>query len=202
MGFDINNFGSMISNLGKSSAGMQKDETKIDTKSELNAYVSGWDAIKASAEQSGAEASDIKSLESDMKTNLASLMGAEFGESAGLKKTSEKEAVFSSEEISLENMMSLLESEDGLDIAKLREYNKKPMLSSESDAIDTLSEAGFSAELAEILMETTPGAINHITDAIKSGKAERIQNQSSAVNEYAKDSKDIDVLGWIQYDAI
>ena len=49
MGIDFNN---LIANLGKASANMQNDKTKIDTKSELNAYVSGWDAIKAKAETS------------------------------------------------------------------------------------------------------------------------------------------------------
>ena len=67
-GFDINNFGSMISNLGKATAGLHKDKNTIDTKGELNTYVSGWDAIKESAEKQGATTADIASLEGDMKT--------------------------------------------------------------------------------------------------------------------------------------
>ena len=100
-GFDINNFGSMISNLGKATAGMQNNESEIDTKSELNAYVSGWDAIKAAAEKQGAKDVDITSLEGDMKTELAGLLGAEFGQKAKVAKN--EKAAFSAEEISLEN---------------------------------------------------------------------------------------------------
>ena len=191
MGFDINNFGSMISNLGKASAKMQKDETKIDTKSELNAYVSGWDAIKASAEKAGAEAGDISALEGNMKSELASLMGAEFGQAAGAKKTSDGSA-FSAEEISLENMMSLLEPEDGLDIGKLREYNKQPVATLD-DAIDgviELTEAGFDNDLVQVLMDETPGAIKHITNSIKTGAADRIGANVSDLGEYSDGDKE------------
>ena len=193
MGFDINNFGSMISNLGKASAKMQKDETKIDTKSELNAYVSGWDAIKASAEKAGAEAGDISALEGNMKSELASLMGAEFGQAAGAKKTSDGSA-FSAEEISLENMMSLLEPEDGLDIGKLREYNKQPVATLD-DAIDgviELTEAGFDNDLVQVLMDETPGAIKHITNSIKTGKAQRISQEVSGFDGLAQNREQLD----------
>ena len=201
-GFDINNFGSMISNLGKASANMQNDAEKIDTKAELNAYVSGWDAIKASAEKQGAEAADISMLEGDMKAELANLMGATFGETAGVKKSADG-AVFSAEEISLENMMALLEPEDGLDLDKLREYNKQPIAALD-DAIDgvfELTEAGFSTELIQVLMDETPGAIKHITNSIKDGSANRINNYAQNL-EYAPNRQDAEVLGWIQYDAI
>ena len=193
MGFDINNFGSMISNLGKASAKMQKDETKIDTKSELNAYVSGWDAIKASAEKAGAEAGDISALEGNMKSELANLMGAEFGQAAGAKKTSDGSA-FSAEEISLENMMSLLEPEDGLDIGKLREYNKQPVATLD-DAIDgviELTEAGFDNDLVQVLMDETPGAIKHITNSIKTGKAQRISQEVSGFDGLAQNREQLD----------
>ena len=136
MGIDFNN---LIANLGKASANMQNDKTKIDTKSELNAYVSGWDAIKAKAEksnkaiQNGEDTAydnvNISDLEQTMKSELANLMGADFGKSAGVKAEKQNnEVVFSEDEISLENMMSLLAPEDNLDIDKLREFNKKPML--------------------------------------------------------------------------
>ena len=193
MGFDINNFGSMISNLGKASAKMQKDETKIDTKSELNAYVSGWDAIKASAEKAGAEAGDISALEGNMKSELANLMGAEFGQAAGAKKTSDGSA-FSAEEISLENMMSLLEPEDGLDIGKLREYNKQPVATLD-DAIDgviELTEAGFDNDLVQVLMDETPGAIKHITNSIKTGKAQRISQEVSGFDGLAQNREQLE----------
>ena len=81
-------------------------------------------------------------------------MGAEFGKTAGVNKTSD-ESLFTADEISLENMMSLLEPEDGLDIAKLREYNKKPVESLD-DAIDgvyELTNAGFDNELVQVWMK-------------------------------------------------
>lgn len=204
MGFDINNFNSLISNLGQASAKMQKKETHIDSKSELNAFVSGWDAIKSKAESSGASIDDINILEDNMKSELSSLMGAEFGKTAGVNKISD-ESLFTADEISLENMMSLLEPEDGLDIAKLREYNKKPVESLD-DAIDgvyELTNAGFDNELVQVLMDETPGAIKHITNSIKQGQADRIRESIESFDGLAQnDEKNLDILGWIQYDAI
>ena len=200
-GFDINNFASLINNLGKASANMQNDKTKIDSKSEMNAYVSGWDAIKSKAEATGAQASDISSLEGNMKLELASLMGAEFGQTAGLNKKEENgKAVFSTEEISLENMMSLLEPEDGLDIGKLREYNKQPVasLAEAIDGVYELTEAGFDNELIQVMMDETPGAIRHITDAIKSGSADRIAQNSQLFDE-GKNPIDADIIGSMRY---
>lgn len=177
MGIDFNN---LIKNLGQAAANLQNDKSKIDTKTELNTYVSGWDAIKAKAEaenSANANAVDISALEGDMKSELASLMGAEFGKSAGVEnKGDANKPVFSEEEISLENMMALLAPEDGIDIGKLREYNKKPMLSAESESVDALTNAGFDSELVEIMVESTPGAVKYISDAIKSGRAEKIAN--------------------------
>lgn len=185
--FNINQFSSLLGNLGKASAGMQNDTTKIDTKSELNAYVSGWDAIRAKAESAGAEKADISALEGDMKSELASLMGAEFGKTAGVQgKEKNNEVVFSEEDVSLENMMAMLAPEDGLDIDKLREYNKKPMLSSfeeYNEAISTLQGAGFDSELVNILMDEVPGALKHITNSIKDGSAKRIGNFQSKVDD-------------------
>lgn len=177
MGIDFNN---LIKNLGQAAANLQNDKSKIDTKTELNTYVSGWDAIKAKAEaenSANANAVDISALEGDMKSELASLMGAEFGKSAGVENKGDvNKPVFSEEEISLENMMALLAPEDGIDIGKLREYNKKPMLSAESESVDALTNAGFDSELVEIMVESTPGAVKYISDAIKSGRAEKIAN--------------------------
>ena len=203
-GFDINNFSSMISNLGKAAASMQNNKNNIDTKAELNTYVSGWDAIKASAEKQGAQAADIASLEGDMKSELANLLGAEFGKTAGVKQSA-NEAMFSDEEISLENMMSLLEPEDGLDMDKLKEYNKQPLASTLDEAIDgilELSEAGFSDDLIQVMIDETPGAIRHISNSIKDGSAERIGNFTQKLDEYAPTQKDANILGWIQYDAM
>ena len=185
MGID---FKALISNLGINAAKMQKDETKIDTKTELNTYVSGWDAIKAKAEadnitaKNDAEITDIGELEAEMKSELAGLMGADFGKTAGVENKGTKEKPFFSEEdISLENMMEILanaplEEADGIDMKKLEEYNKKPMISSwaEQTAMDEMTEFGFDQELTEIIMEQTPGAVKYISDAIKSGSANRI----------------------------
>ncbi len=176
MGIDFNN---LIKNLGQAAANMQNDKSKIDTKTELNTYVSGWDAIKAKAEAESSANSeakiDISSLEGEMKSELASLMGAEFGKSAGVQNKGDvQKPLFSEDEISLENMMALLAPEDGMDIDKLREYNKKPMLSAASESVDALTDAGFDSELVEIMVESTPGAVKYISDAIKSGSAKRI----------------------------
>lgn len=207
MDFNINQFSSLLNNLGKASAKMQNDENKIDTKSELNAYVSGWDAIKAKAESAGAEQTDISSLEGDMKSELASLMGADFGKSAGVQgKEQNNEVVFSEDEISLENMMALLAPEDGLDIDKLREFNKKPMLSSveeRNEEISTLQNAGFDSELVAVLMDETPGALKHITNSIKTGSATRVQNSIETLDGIAQgDVKNLEILGYIKNDAL
>lgn len=194
--FNINQFSSLLGNLGKASASMQNDTTKIDTKSELNTYVSGWDAIKAKAESAGAEKADISALEGDMKSELASLMGAEFGKTAGIQgKEKNGNVVFSEEDVSLENMMAMLAPEDGLDIDKLREFNKKPMLSSveeQNQEVATLQNAGFDSELVNILMDEVPGALKHITNSIKDGSAKRMADFQSNVNDlkpvFKKDS--------------
>lgn len=213
MGIDFNN---LIANLGKASANMQNDKTKIDTKSELNAYVSGWDAIKAKAEKSNNaiqngedtayDNANISDLEQTMKSELANLMGADFGKSAGVKaEKKNNEVVFSKDEISLENMMSLLAPEDNLDIDKLREFNKKPMLSSveeRNEEVATLEKAGFSAELVNILMDETPSALKHITNSIKTDAADRIKDSIKTFDGLAQNEKDMDILGYIKYDSL
>lgn len=200
-GFDINNFGSMISNLGKATAGMQNNESEIDTKSELNTYVSGWDAIKANAEKQGATTADIASLEVDMKVELAGLLGAEFGEKAQVAKNDK--AAFSAEEISLENMMALLEGEDDLNIEKVREYNKVPLatLDEAIDGVYEMTEAGFSNELIQVMLDETPGAVKYITNSIKNGSAARISESTQVRDEYAQKSWQLDILGYIQEDS-
>ena len=188
--FNINQFSSLLGNLGEKSASMQNDTTKIDTKSELNTYVSGWDAIKAKAESAGAEKADISALEGDMKSELASLMGAEFGKTAGIQgKEKNGNVVFSEEDVSLENMMAMLAPEDGLDIDKLREYNKKPMLSSveeQNQEVATLQNAGFDSTLVNIMMDEVPGALKYITDSIENGSEKRIGNDISDSDKYSR----------------
>ena len=200
-GFDINNFGSMISNLGKATAGLQKDEFTIDTKSELNTYVSGWDAIKETAEKQGATSADIASLEGDMKAELAGLLGAEFGEKAQVAKN--EKAAFSAEEVSLESMMALLEEEDGLSLDKVREYNKVPLatLDEAIDGVYEMTEAGFSNELIQVLLDEAPGAVKYITNSIKDGSASRITSSAQVRDEYAEKPWQMDILGYIQEDS-
>ena len=184
MGIDFNN---LIHNLGKTAANMQNNKDKIDTKTELNTYVSGWDAIKSKAEVENSQNNndvDVSTLEATMKSELASLMGAEFGNTAGVenKGTAEK-PVFSEEDISLENMMALLSPEDGLDINKLREQNKKPVLSNMSTDVEQMNDFGFDPELTNLLMETEPGAVKYISDAIKSGRGEAITKDVAEFGE-------------------
>lgn len=205
--FNINQFSSLLGNLGKASASMQNDTTKIDTKSELNTYVSGWDAIKAKAESAGAEKADISALEGDMKSELASLMGAEFGKTAGIQgKEKNGDVVFSEEDVSLENMMAMLAPEDGLDIDKLREYNKKPMLSSveeQNQEVATLQNAGFDSALVNIMMDEVPGALKHITNSIKEGSAKRIGNEISDSDKYAGgDERKLNLVAMMKYNSL
>ena len=184
MGID---FGKLIGNLGTTAASMQNDKSKIDTKTELNTYVSGWDAIKAKAQTENAKTEnidtqvDIDTLEAEMKSELAGLMGAEFGKSAGVEnKGNAEQPLFSEDEISLENMMSLLSTEDGLDIDKLREENKKRIHSTpdeqSADDVYNMNNFGFAPELTDILVETNPGAVKYISNAIKSGRATAISD--------------------------
>ena len=185
MGFDIGKFDALIQNLGTSSAAMQKDTTKT--------YASGWDAIQAKAKSEGAADTDLTSLEGSMKSELASLMGAELGNTAGVKQN--QEAVFSEEDISLENMMTELKDVDGIDLDKLREYNKIPLTANPAD-IDELTEAGFDPELLEILTEETPGVISYVTNAIKDGSANRIQAKTDELNQYGSDA---DIAGFLDF---
>ena len=202
MGIDFSGF---IANLGKTAASMQNDKEKIDTKTELNTYVSGWDAIKAKAEAENAQAAtedatNIQELEGQMKSELASLMGAEFGQKAGVQnKGTAKEPVFSDEDISLENMMALLEPEEGLDLAKVRENNEKPInIVEEMNVVENMNEFGFDPELTEVILEYEPAAAQYISDAIKDGSANRISKDIVADTEDAKDSKDLNLINYMK----
>ena len=132
MGIDFNN---LLNQLGKVAASMQNQRDKIDTDSELNTYVSGWDAIKAKANEQNSDNDvnndvDMATLETQMKSELAGLMGADFGKSKGIEtKTEVKDgkevAVFTDEE-ALEGLMSALsETMDAEMTAKVAEYNAK-----------------------------------------------------------------------------
>lgn len=195
MGID---FSGLIGNLGKTVAKLQNDQEKIDTKTEFNSYVSGWDAIKSKAEAENTKATtgetvNVQDLEGEMKSELASLMGAEFGKTTGLenKGTADK-PVFSEEEISLENMMALLEPEEGLDLAKVRENNEKPVnFVEEMNVIKNMNEFGFDPELTEVILEQAPEAAQYISDAIKDGSAKRIADDINTTQNDWKAAADI-----------
>ena len=180
----LTQFGNMISELGVNAAKQSNDKSKIDTKSELNLFTSGWDAIQSKAKSEGADDMDMYNLDVQMRGEMADLLGVDFGNKVGLEQKENYfgEVAFDQDEISLENMMSLLSEEDGIDMAKLREYNEKPMMS-EVDSVDRLTDAGFSEELTDILMEETPGAVRYITNSIKDGSMERIEAKTAKLAE-------------------
>lgn len=200
MGIDFNNFNNLKSelfNIGKGIAKQGGNLDKIDTQSEKLLFDSEIENKCASA---GVDASEIYN-----DTSISSLMGASF--SANVKgEEQNNKVVFSEDEISLENMMAMLAPEDGLDIDKLREFNKKPMLSSveeQNQEVATLQNAGFDSALVNISMDEVPGALKHITNSIKTGSATRVQNSIETLDGLAKgDSQIAEVVGLIQHDAL
>lgn len=191
---DFNAFQNLIHNLGLSAARIENNKQDIDSKSEVSAFTVGYEEAKRQelAKDNGvSEVGTEAELDNIMKKELASLMGATFGtEKAGLKQhvNENGKAVFSADDISLDNMLALLEPEEGLNVEQVKEYSKKPMLSNvqDSNPLDELSKLGMDAKDAEVLMNTVPGAMKFITDAIKDGSAKRItdyMNELGAGNE-------------------
>lgn len=191
---DFNAFQNLIHNLGLSAARIENNKQDIDSKSEVSAFTVGYEEAKRQelAKDNGvSEVGTEAELDNIMKKELASLMGATFGtEKAGLKQQVNEngKAVFSADDISLDNMLALLEPEAGLNVEQVKEYSKKPMLSNvqDSNPLDELSKLGMDAKDAEVLMNTVPGAMKFITDAIKDGSAKRItdyMNELGAGNE-------------------
>ena len=110
--FDAGNlFKSFFANPEKLN-GMSNNEKKP----EVNSYVSGWDAVNAQ------KADEAKASDFVEDVSMASLMGAEFGKTTAPESVN-KDAVFSDEEVSLENLMSLLD--DDVDREKLARHNAK-----------------------------------------------------------------------------
>ncbi|MBO6271952.1 hypothetical protein J6O48_04140 [bacterium] len=181
---DFNGFQNLIHNLGLSAARIENNKFDIDSKSEVSAFIAGAEECKTkelNKEQGVIEVGSEAELDQIMKKELASLMGADFGTTkAGLKQHVDEngKAKFSEEDLSLENLMSLLEPEEGLNIDQVREYSKKPMLSSASEInpLEELEKLGMNEADAQVLMNTVPGAMKFITDAIKDGSAKRITN--------------------------
>ncbi|GEM_PF-6864245 len=199
------NFNDLLRNLGNVSAKITNDgahdNTKIDSKAELNSYVSGWDAIKAKADKQNADAKvnnksaetvDVASLESDMKSELASLMGAEFKSQAKVetKTNNDGKAVFANDENVLEEMMSVLAKEtDGVDLKALREYNKKGIgFAEDIDAPEVLAAAGFEPEMVNVLLDEMPGALVHIKHSIQNNTPKRFEQMYLNAQDLAQAS--------------
>jgi hypothetical protein len=195
----LSQFGNLISELGSTSAKQTNDKSKIDDKSELNLFTSGWEAIQSKAKNEGADEMDMHTLEVRMRSEFAELLGVDFGKSASVEPVENEngEFGFTSDEISLENMMSYLSEDDGIDMNKLREYNKKPMMS-EVDSMDKLTGAGFSEELADILMEETPGAVRYITNSIKDGSMDRIEAKTKRLEELGIDVNTVNLGAFME----
>lgn len=223
MGIDFNN---LLNQLGKVAASMQNQRDKIDTDSELNTYVSGWDAIKAKANEQNSDNDvnndvDMATLETQMKSELAGLMGADFGKSKGIEtKTEVKDgkevAVFTDEE-ALEGLMSALsETMDAEMTAKVAEYNAKhPELAADTDEaiaslkgiitenhaeIDNKDKTAFTGfdskdvdDLMEVLGDSAPKVFRYMSHAIENGRADAI---SASINEAGEGSEVI--YGFIQ----
>ena len=210
MGIDFNGFNNLIGKLGQAKA-IEGDLEKIDTKKELNAFITGWDAIKSKADTQNSQAKtndeivDVNQLEQNMKSELAGLMGADFGEKANLKNQGTKEKpLFSDDEISLEKIMEVLsmspvEGSDGINLAKLREYNKVAMQTAPWLVMSGLEEFGFDPELIDVIIDKSPNTLEYISNSIKDGSAKNISSFAVAADEYAKDSKDLNILGYIRY---
>ncbi len=204
MGIDFNN---LLNHLGKVSASMQNDRSKIDTDAELNTYVSGWDAIKSKANQQNNDKDvnndvDMATLESQMKSELAGLMGADFGKTKGVEtkevdKNGKKEVVFTDEEALAGLMSALSESMDAEMTEKVAQYNAKhPELAADTgEALSSLkgiiSEnnkevnnenktkfTGFDDkdinDLMEVLGDSAPKVFRYMSNAIENGRADAI----------------------------
>lgn len=218
MGIDFNN---LLNHLGKVSASMQNDRSKIDTDAELNTYVSGWDAIKAKANQQNNDKDvnndvDMATLESQMKSELAGLMGADFGKTKGVEtkevdKNGKKEVVFTDEEALSGLMSALSESMDAEMTEKVAQYNAKhPELAADTgEALSSLkgiiSEnnkevnnenktkfTGFDDkdinDLMEVLGDSAPKVFRYMSNAIENGRADAIAKNA---NEYGSGNEAI-----------
>ena len=116
-------FGNLIRNIGATAASASGKADKIDSKKELKEFVSGWEQIKAQAKEEAQnsavidlqnEAQTQEEIDALAKAELNSIMGLEFAKNdLGIDKKTDmqKGAAFSDEDLSLENMMALLDDE-------------------------------------------------------------------------------------------
>ena len=201
MGIDFNKYTDLLGKLSKAKS-IEGDLTKVDTKKELNVFMTGYDTIKKDAEINGANETELDKLEGAMKEELSAIMGANFAQKAGQKVENGK-VVFDESEDILAEMVNILaqstQGTDGIDAKKLREYNKKSVDTAPWLVMDGLKDFGFDNELIDVMIEQTPDTINYVSNAIKDGSARNISMQATAADEYAHDTKDMDILGYIRY---
>lgn len=200
--FDFGKFENLIGKLDKAKS-VEGDLNHIDTKKELNLFVTGFDAIKKNAEIEGATETDLDKLEAAMKDELSNIMDVKFSEKAGQKEENGK-VVFNESDDVLADMMNILaqspvEGSDGININKLRAYNKKVMQTMPWAVMNGLEEFGFDQELIDVIVDESPATLDYISNAIKTGSAKNISNYAQAADEYANNTMDMDILGYIRY---
>lgn len=128
-------------------------------------------------------------IDEAVKTETKEILGAEFSNNT-------QEAAFNDEEISLDNLMALLDNSlEPVDKEKLDAYNKQALESKDRIAlsateIDSLKDAGFDEDLINELMENTAtaGSVKFIAEAIENGSFDRISNKMQDYIEYGNPS--------------
>ena len=163
----------------RASKGDGVDNSILDSKHEAKNAIGDLAAALANieAEQYGIVdfnlLSDCKDIAKSAFTNK---LGADFGtKELGMKQHVDEngKAAFAADDISLDNLMALLD--DDVDMDKMKEYNEKPMLSqiNTADPAEKLAEIGMDANDTDTIMNTAPESLVYMTNAIQSGKAKQ-----------------------------
>ena len=201
MGIDFNNLDKVFENLANASAKITNDKKKdvINNAQELFTYKTGVDAVKNQAEISG-EAT-VAEVEAAAKAELSKVMDYEFGTQAGLEDAN-KDGAFSDDDISLESLMGYLD--ENIDMEKVAAYNEKGLVANDSElkAVDTLTDAGFEADLVDVLVNDPEisGAVRYIVQDVLNGTAKRMFSALNDDNEYAQnDNKNLAIIGFARY---
>lgn len=203
MGIDFRNLGKVFENIANVSAKITNDNKKdvINNAQELFTYKTSVDAVKNQAEISG-EAT-VEEVEAAAKAELSKVMDYDFGTKAGLEDT-DGNGVFTDDEISLESLMSYLDK--NIDMEKVKTYNDKGIVAKDSElkAVDTLTDAGFEADLVEVLVNdpAIAGAVRYVVQDILNGTANRMFASVNEDIEYSQnDEKNLATLGLIKESA-
>lgn len=130
-------------------------------------------------------------IEASVKSEMQKMLGADFARGLGIQKKVDiqKGAAYSDEEISLENLMSLLD--DDVDKTKVAEQNKK------GTSFGMFIDAGFEEDFVSELDKMPEGrkvaeSTKRITDA---GIAKKIGDDTlNAIEEFGTELKTADVL--------